>query len=60
VPRTHFGKDLLNTFGAFLTICRVQRNNAEARIVAMKTSGWRPESLAAVTRLGVAKTEKLI
>ena len=24
VPRAYFGKDLLNTFGAFMTICRVQ------------------------------------
>src|SRR5258707_13597998 len=39
VPRTNFGKDLLFTMGAFLTICRVQRNNAEARINAMKTNG---------------------
>src|SRR5689334_6827909 len=24
IPRSHFGKDLLNTFGAFMTICCVQ------------------------------------
>lgn len=42
VPRAHFGKDLLNTFGAFLTICRVQRNNAEARIAAMRANDWKP------------------
>lgn len=45
IPRSHFGKDLLFTFGAFLTICRVQRNNAEARIVAMRANGWRPEAM---------------
>ncbi len=50
VPRANFGKDLLNTFGAFMTICRVQRNNAEARIAAMRANGWKPESLAAVTK----------
>jgi restriction system protein len=50
VPRAHFGKDLLNTFGAFMTICRVQRNNAEARIAAMRATGWKPESIAAVTK----------
>lgn len=50
VPRAHFGKDLLNTFGAFLTICRVQKNNAEARLAAMRKSGWQPESLAAITK----------
>ena len=50
VPRANFGKDLLNTFGAFMTICRVQRNNAEVRIAAMRANGWKPESLAAVTK----------
>lgn len=50
VPRANFGGDLLNTFGAFLTICRVQRNNAEARLAAMRASGWKPESLAAITK----------
>jgi restriction system protein len=46
VPRGHFGQDLLYTFGAFLTICRVQRNNAEARILAMRANGWKPEANA--------------
>jgi restriction system protein len=51
VPRANFAKDLLNTFGAFMTICRVQRNNAEARIAAMRANGWKPESIVAVTRV---------
>ena len=50
VPRNHFGKDLLNTFGAFMTICRVKRNNAETRISAMRANGWKPESVAAITQ----------
>lgn len=45
VPRPNFGKDLLFTFGAFMTICRVQRNNAEARILAMRANGWKPETV---------------
>ncbi len=49
VPRANFGKDLLNTFGAFMTICRVQRNNAEARIAAMRSNSWKPETIAAAT-----------
>lgn len=53
VPRAHFGKDLLNTFGAFMTICRVQRNNAEARIAAMRANGWKPESITAVAKAPV-------
>lgn len=44
VPRSHFSKDLLNTFGAFMTICRVQKNDAEARLQAMRKNQWKPES----------------
>jgi len=46
VPRSHFGQDLLYSFGAFMTICRIQRNNAEDRLNAMRKAGWKPESLA--------------
>jgi restriction system protein len=45
IPRTHFGQDLLYSFGAFMTICRIQRNNAEARIAAMRSNNWKPESI---------------
>ncbi|EON19377.1 hypothetical protein C265_12541 [Cupriavidus sp. GA3-3] len=51
VPRTHFGKDLLFSFGAFLTICRIQRNNAEQRIAAMRANGWKAETLTATTKV---------
>jgi len=50
IPRENFGKDLLNTFGAFMTICRVERNNAESRIEAMRRNGWKPETTAAITQ----------
>lgn len=30
IPRPRFGQDLLHSSGAILTICRIQRNNAEA------------------------------
>lgn len=44
IPRSHFSQDLLYTFGAFLTICRIRRNNAEERIAAMRASGWSSEA----------------
>lgn len=47
IPRANFGKDLLFSFGAFMTICRIQRNNAEQRIGAMRANGWKPETIAA-------------
>src|SRR3569832_546097 len=58
VPRAHFGKDLLFTFGAFKTICRVQRNNAEQRIAAMRANGWKPETIAAATKATAPVTDK--
>jgi restriction system protein len=39
VPRSHFGTDLLHSFGAYLTICRVERNNAEARLAQLTRAG---------------------
>jgi restriction system protein len=35
IPRSVFGQDLLNSFGAFLTVCRIARNEAERRIAAV-------------------------
>ncbi|MBA4421476.1 MAG: restriction endonuclease [Syntrophus sp. (in: bacteria)] len=48
IPRSNFSQDLLYSFGAFMTVCRIQRNNAESRISAMRANGWKPENLAAV------------
>ena len=44
IPRSHFGQDLLYSFGAFMTICRIQRNNAEERLKAMRANDWQPEA----------------
>lgn len=48
IPRANFSQDLLYSFGAFMTICRIQRNNAEQRIAAMRANKWQPESVGAV------------
>lgn len=45
IPRSNFSQDLLYSFGAFMTICRIQRNNAEARIRSMSGNHWQPETL---------------
>ncbi len=58
VPRTHFSQDLLYTFGAFLTICRVERNDAERRIAAMRANGWKPETIAAVSKTATRLTDE--
>jgi len=58
IPRANFGKDLLNSFGAFMTICRIHRNNAEARLIAMRNSGWQPETIASITEPAVVATDE--
>jgi restriction system protein len=57
VPRSHFGKDLLFTFGAFLTICRVQRNNAEQRIAAMRANDWKAETTTSAAKTTAPVTD---
>ncbi|GFP22009.1 restriction system protein [Candidatus Hakubella thermalkaliphila] len=41
LPRSAFDKDLLYSLGASMTICRIQRNNAEERVRAL-LAGKRP------------------
>lgn len=35
VPRTDFGRDLLFSMGAFMTVCQIKRNKAEERFAAV-------------------------
>ncbi len=39
LPRTLFGQDLLYSFGAFNTICQIQKNNAEVRVKELVVKG---------------------
>jgi restriction system protein len=40
IPRSNFDQDILYSFGAFLTICQIKRNDAEKRIQAMHKNNW--------------------
>lgn len=35
VPRTKFDQDLLNSLGSIMTVCKIERNNAEERVKAI-------------------------
>lgn len=35
IPRAKFGQDILYSLGAFMTVCQVQRNDAEQRILSI-------------------------
>lgn len=41
IPRSNFDQDLLYSFGAFLTVCQIKRNDAEHRIKQMHANGWK-------------------
>jgi restriction system protein len=46
IPRANFGKDILYSMGALLTICGIHRNDAEKRVRVMRANGWKPETAA--------------
>lgn len=48
VPRSTFDQDLLYSFGAFMTVCRMARNDAEARVRGMARAGWKAQTAGAV------------
>jgi restriction system protein len=45
IPRSNFEQDILYSFGAFMTVCRIHRNNAEERIKLMAENSWQPVNL---------------
>ncbi len=40
IPRNVFDKDLLFSFGAFMTVCRITRNDAENRVKRLAANNW--------------------
>lgn len=57
IPRSAFDQDLLYSFGAFMTICQIQRNDAEKRVRAMALTNWTsaPEQITTLpTQQGLA------
>lgn len=41
-----------------MTICRVKRNNAEARIAAMRSNGWKPEAAVTTSKVAVSASDE--
>lgn len=57
VPRSRFQQDLLHSFGAFLTICRIQRNDAERRVLAVLAGQPDPGPRTGAARPGRSEDE---
>ncbi len=45
IPRNNFDQDLLYSFGAFMTVCKITRNDAETRIKQMEANGWKAKNV---------------
>ncbi len=58
VPRSEFRQDLLYSLGAFLTVCRIQRNEAERRIAAVLAGRPDPGSQAAEDGSGASRVDE--
>lgn len=41
IPRSNFDQDILYSFGAFMTVCQISRNDAEKRLKAMQKNNWK-------------------
>ena len=42
IPRSNFDQDILYSLGAFMTVCRISRNDAEKRVREMAKNNWQP------------------
>lgn len=40
IPRDRFDQDILYSLGAFMTVCKIHRNDAEKRIKDMASNNW--------------------
>lgn len=57
IPRSNFDQDVLYSFGAFLTVCEIKRNDAEARVRAMAKNGWHVPAVGATRAKVVGTTD---
>ena len=58
IPRERFAQDLLYSFGAFMAICEIRRNDAEARVHAMADNGWKAEKMVAISTPAASDDEE--
>lgn len=53
IPRSNFGQDLLYSLGAFMTVCRIKRNNADERIKVILNGAPDPNLTSPLPEPGV-------
>ena len=60
IPRSKFGQDLLYSFGAFMTVCQIRRNNAEERVKEIIKRKPDPYFSGKGARCTINSTEELV
>ncbi len=60
VPRTAFEQDMLHSFGAFLTVCNVSRNDAVKRVAAVLTGTADPGPTLATIKSKKAEVTQVL
>ena len=58
LPRSELGQDLLYSLGAFLTVCRIERNDAENRIAVILSSSRDPDIDTAEEQSGLPEVHE--
>lgn len=49
IPRNNFEQDILYSLGAFMTVCKITRNDAERRLKEMEKNNWKVPSGSTLT-----------
>lgn len=60
IPRSNFEQDLLYSLGAFMTICQIQRNDAEHRIKKMAENRWRVQQFDSIYTNGIESEDSTL
>ena len=57
IPRSTFDQDLLLSLGAMMTICRIEKNEAEMRIRQLAASDWKSGSVGGRVKVAIGDGE---
>lgn len=57
VPRDRFDQDILYSFGAFMTVCKIHKNNAENRIKEMYKNNWNEVKKSIIQKIDDSEDE---
>ncbi len=60
VPRDRFDQDILYSLGAFMTVCKIHKNNAEERLQEMYKNNWQVVQKSITTRIDETEEESAV